>query len=61
MNRLAYPEAVEGTRGIQLAETEAPDIVILNLDLPGIDAFDVLHEIRLFSDIPIIVLGEEDA
>jgi len=60
-----WPEAtllstVEGAKGIELAETEDPDVVILDLNLPSVDALDVLGEIRLLSDMPIIVLGEED-
>jgi len=41
-----------------------PDIVILDLGLPDISGFDVLKQIRAFSDIPILILtarGEENA
>ena len=45
-----------GKRGVELVESEAPDIIILDLGLPDIDGFKVLKQIRLFSDIPIIIL-----
>lgn len=52
----------EGSKGIAMVETKAPDIVILDLGLPDIDGFKALKEIRSFSDIPLIILtvrGEE--
>lgn len=45
-----------GEKGIQLAGTENPDIIILDLGLPDIDGFQVLRSVREFSDIPIIIL-----
>jgi len=51
-----------GEEGIRLAESEAPDVIILDIGLPDISGFEVLEQIRLFSDVPVIVLtvrGEE--
>jgi len=45
-----------GDKGIELAQSEAPDIVILDLGLPDISGFEVLKQIRLFSVVPIIIL-----
>lgn len=45
-----------GERGIQLVESEAPDIVILDLGLPDISGFDVLKQVRRFTPVPIIIL-----
>lgn len=45
-----------GEKGIELVETEVPDIVILDLGLPDISGFEVLRQIRLFSHVPIIIL-----
>ena len=47
--------------GIDLAENESPDIVILDLQVRDTDSFKVLEEIRLFSDVPIIVLTSKEA
>lgn len=54
--------ATEGEKGLEALETEAPDIIILDLGLPDIDGYDVLRQVRRFSDVPIIILtvrGEE--
>jgi len=51
-----------GEKGIELVESENPDVVILDLGLPDISGFDVLKEIRTFSNVPIVILtvrGEE--
>ena len=45
-----------GEQGIGMTETESPDVIILDLGLPDISGFDVLKRIRLFSNIPIIIL-----
>jgi DNA-binding response OmpR family regulator len=46
----------EGAEGIKAVERESPDIVILDINLPDINGFEVLEKIRSFSDVPIIVL-----
>lgn len=63
--RMRWPEAILvttnlGEEGIELVETEAPDVVILDLGLPDIDGFEVLKQVRLFSSIPIIILTVRD-
>ena len=45
-----------GAKGVELVESEAPDIVILDLGLPDVNGFEVLHQIRLFSNVPTIIL-----
>ena len=45
-----------GERGVELAESENPDVVILDLGLPDISGFDTLQQIRLFSTVPILIL-----
>jgi two-component system KDP operon response regulator KdpE len=45
-----------GKKGVEQVESEAPDIVILDLGLPDINGFEVLRQIRLFSNVPIIIL-----
>jgi two-component system, OmpR family, response regulator VicR len=59
--QIRWPEAKlvssqQGEKGIELVENEKPDIVILDLGLPDINGYDVLKQIRLFSDIPILIL-----
>ncbi|MFC2011122.1 response regulator transcription factor [Chloroflexota bacterium] len=51
-----------GKKGVELMESENPDVVIIDLGLPDVSGFDVLKEIRTFSDVPILILtvrGEE--
>jgi DNA-binding response OmpR family regulator len=45
-----------GNKGVELAESESPDLIILDLGLPDINGFEVLRQIRLFSDVPVIIL-----
>jgi two-component system KDP operon response regulator KdpE len=45
-----------GEEGIDLAESEQPDVIVLDLGLPDISGFEVLKQIRQFSTVPIIVL-----
>ncbi len=45
-----------GEEGIRIVEKSPPDIVILDLGLPDISGFEVLQEIRQFSDVPVIIL-----
>lgn len=45
-----------GEKGVGLVESEKPDVVILDLGLPDVSGFDVLKEIRAFSDVPVLIL-----
>ncbi len=49
-----------GKRGAELIEQETPDVVILDLGLPDMDGLDVLKEIRLFSETPVLILTVRD-
>ena len=48
--------AIEGAKGVELVETESPDIVLLDLALPDMDGTEVLKDIRRFSNVPVIIL-----
>ena len=57
--KIRWPEATListrlGQKGVELVESESPDIVILDLGLPDINGFEVLQQIRLFSQVPTI-------
>ena len=52
--------ANEGIAGLGSIEKESPDIVILDVGLPDIDGFEVCRRIRLFSDVPVIMLTVKD-
>lgn len=46
----------EGEEGLELAIKKSPDIIILDLGLIDISGFEVLKRIRLFSNVPVIIL-----
>ena len=50
----------DGRKAIELFRNETPDIVILDIMLPGMDGWQVCREIRRLSDIPIIMLSAKD-
>src|SRR5579883_2646819 len=49
--------AANGEEGLSLAATELPDVVILDLAMPGLDGFEVCRQLREWTKIPIIVLS----
>lgn len=53
--------APTGELGVQLARTEEPDVVILDIGLPDIDGFEVCSRIRGFSDVPVVMLTVRDS
>ncbi len=53
--------AVTGQAAIDVAATEAPAVVILDLGLPDVDGIEVCRRIREWSNTPIIVLTAEGA
>ncbi len=53
--------ANEGRQAIMLARTIRPDLVVLDLMLPGIDGRDVCRLIRKWSTAPILVLTARDS
>lgn len=59
--QIRWPEAkvvmtARGEKGIDMVESEKPDVVILDLGLPDISGFEALKRIRLFSNVPILIL-----
>src|SRR3954470_6868100 len=57
-------EASDGPTALGALVTHAPDVVVLDLGLPGLDGLAVLSEIRRASSIPVLLLtarsGESD-
>jgi DNA-binding response OmpR family regulator len=49
--------ANSGKKGVALAKEVRPDIVILDLYMPGMDGWQVCKQIRKFSNVPIIILS----
>jgi len=53
-------EAHGGEEGLLLADSEQPDLILLDLSMPDLSGFEVLKQIRLFSDTPVIILTVRD-
>ena len=45
-----------GAEALQLVESEAPDLVILDVMMPEMDGFTACNRIREFSNVPVILL-----
>lgn len=49
--------ANSASNGLSLAASGCPDLILLDLGLPDMDGIDVIHNIREWSNIPIIVIS----
>lgn len=52
--------ATEGQKALTMLETEKPQVILLDLLLPGLDGFEVLKRIKAnaaISNIPVIILS----
>ncbi|MEY4648778.1 MAG: hypothetical protein RL009_1194, partial [Actinomycetota bacterium] len=54
-------EAVDGTQAIDLFKTANPDLILLDIMLPGISGNDVCLTIRQTSNVPVIMLTAKDS
>jgi two-component system, OmpR family, response regulator RegX3 len=53
--------AYDGPQALRRFQTDAVDIVLLDLAMPGLDGAEVCRQIRAVSDVPIIIVsGERD-
>ena len=62
LNGFDVRTADDGTDGLEIAREWQPDLIVLDLMLPGIDGLEVCHRLRERSPVPIIMLtarGEE--
>lgn len=48
--------AQDGQAAIELAIYEEPDLIVLGIEIPGLDGYEVCRRIREFSTVPIIML-----
>jgi two-component system KDP operon response regulator KdpE len=53
-------EAENGDVGLLKVEAEQPDLVLLDLIMPDMNGFETLKQLRLFSDVPVIILTVRD-
>lgn len=61
---IAFISAPTGEMGLELARAHRPDIILLDINLPGISGFEVLERLRSVPgtrDIPVIGLSADDS
>jgi DNA-binding response OmpR family regulator len=54
-------EASDGASGLRTARTSRPDLILLDLMLPGMSGFDFARALRKTSRVPIIMITAKDA
>src|ERR1035437_7311677 len=59
--KYAVLTAIDGEEALQIIERELPDLIILDIKMPGLDGFEVCRRVREWSKIPIIMLSASDA
>jgi two-component system KDP operon response regulator KdpE len=53
--------AADGAIGVEMVETERPDVVLLDVMMPRMDGFQACRRIRELSDVPIVLLTARGA
>ena len=49
--------AMDGRDGLNMARTQEPDLIVLDIGLPVMDGWEVLRELRTFSNVPVIIIS----
>ena len=49
--------AASGEEGLRQLDRSVPDLVILDINLPGMDGFEVLQEIRRRETLPVVIVS----
>jgi DNA-binding response OmpR family regulator len=48
--------AMDGNQALEAAQSEMPDLIILDIMLPGVDGYEVCRRIREYSAVPVLML-----
>jgi DNA-binding response OmpR family regulator len=51
--------ASDGPEGVGLFDAESPDLVVLDVGLPGLDGWGVLRHIRTVSSVPVVIVTSD--
>ena len=54
-------DAPDGRTGLRELFANSPDLVILDVAMPGLDGWETLERIREVSDVPVLMLTARDA
>ena len=52
--------ATNGREALEKVREELPDVVLLDIMMPGMDGFEALRRARQFSQVPVIILTAKD-
>jgi two-component system KDP operon response regulator KdpE len=50
-------KTTSGQEALNIVRSSKPDIMLLDIVMPGIDGFQVLKELRTFTDLPVIIFS----
>ncbi|HLN47417.1 MAG TPA: response regulator, partial [Magnetospirillaceae bacterium] len=53
--------AADGMAALRRARSQAPDLVVLDIGLPGLDGFEVCRALRKISQAPIVIVSARSA
>jgi DNA-binding response OmpR family regulator len=53
--------ASNGREGLEQAQVQEPDLIVLDLIMPGMDGLEMLKELRSYSAVPVVILTAKDA
>jgi two-component system, OmpR family, KDP operon response regulator KdpE len=59
--RFDVMEAESGEEALTMIASDPPDLVVLDLTLPGIDGLETLRHLRSFTGVPVVVLTVRDS
>src|SRR3990172_12320574 len=48
--------AASGVEGVEMVRTQSPDVVLLDIIMPGMSGIEALEKIRCFSSVPVVVM-----
>ena len=61
LNGFEVITTTSGYKALDLVKSAKPDVVFLDIVMPGIDGFQVLEELRTFTDLPVITFSASAA
>lgn len=53
--------ANNGLAALEILEAQEPDLLVLDVLMPGLDGLDTLKQVRVLSSIPVIILSAKEA
>jgi DNA-binding response OmpR family regulator len=53
--------ANNGLEALELVQAQEPDLIVLDVVMPGIDGFETLKQVRAVSSVPVIILSAKEA